>query len=173
MPKRAPVTRRRPPKKKGTSDRRHGLVVDSATSQRFSKFPQRDTSTELVVRRALHAAGLRFRVHNRDLPGSPDIANRSAKWAVFVHGCFWHHHENCRRATIPKRNRAFWLKKFAANRSRDAAKARRLRLLGYQVFQIWECVANDDSCLRSTIANVKTKSATHQGQSETRPRRRS
>lgn len=87
----------------------------------------------------LRAMGLRYRKNVRTLPGSPDFANRRAAWAVFVNGCYWHHHTGCRRATVPKTNREFWIKKFAANRRRDARAVRELRLRGLQVLIIWEC----------------------------------
>lgn len=93
------------------------------------------------MRKVLYAMGVRFRVGNRDLPGSPDIANRSGQWAIFVHGCFWHAHRGCRRATVPKRNRAFWQAKFAANRARDARVVRELHRLGFRTLVIWECDA--------------------------------
>jgi DNA mismatch endonuclease, patch repair protein len=83
--------------------------------------------------------GHRFRVHNRGLPGSPDIANRSRKWVVFVHGCFWHRHAGCSRATTPRRNRDFWLAKFDANLARDERSVKALRLRGWKVVTIWEC----------------------------------
>jgi DNA mismatch endonuclease (patch repair protein) len=106
---------------------------------------QRDTRAELVVRNILWCVlGARYRTRNRDLPGSPDIANRSRRWAVFVHGCFWHHHRGCYRATIPKRNRAFWLDKFQANRARDARALRRLRRLGFRCLVVWECQIDRD-----------------------------
>ena len=119
--------------------RESGLEVDAKTSARLGRIPQRDTSVEVLVRKLLHADGIRYRIHNRDLPGSPDVANRSQRWAIFVHGCFWHHHEGCPRATIPKRNRKFWLKKFDANRNRDRTAVDQLRGLGFRCFVVWEC----------------------------------
>jgi len=100
---------------------------------------QKGTTPELAVRRALHAMGLRFRVDNRDLPGSPDIANRARAWAIFVHGCYWHRHPGCKRTTNPKRNRAFWEQKFETNRKRDAGAQRALRAHGFRVVVVWEC----------------------------------
>lgn len=117
------------------------LVLDPETSKRLGRIRQKDTDVELAVRKLLHAMGVRFRVGNRDLPGSPDIANRSARWAIFVHGCFWHSHPGCARATVPKRNRAFWEAKFAANRARDARVVRELRRLGFRTLVVWECDA--------------------------------
>jgi DNA mismatch endonuclease (patch repair protein) len=118
----------------------------------LARIPQRRTKPELLVRRELHRFGKRFRVHNRDLPGSPDIANRSGRWAVFVHGCFWHHHEGCKRATVPKRNRAFWIEKFGANRERDRRSADSLKEGGFRVVTIWECQAEDEGQLRAILA---------------------
>lgn len=93
----------------------------------------------MTVRRLLRQLDVRFVVSDSDLPGSPDIANRSQKWAVFVHGCFWHAHRGCPRATTPKRNREFWLAKFAANKARDERVRARLRRMGYSTMVIWEC----------------------------------
>lgn len=100
---------------------------------------QRDTRPELAVRRMVRELGHRYRLGNRDLPGSPDLANRSRRWVIFVHGCYWHSHQGCPRATVPKRNREFWLAKFAANRERDQRNENRLRELGYTVIVVWEC----------------------------------
>lgn len=115
------------------------LTVDRATSERLGRVRQKDTSAEQEVRKILHRAGFRFRKRNRDLPGSPDAANCSRRWAVFVHGCFWHHHEGCAKATIPKRNRSFWLAKFVANRDRDRRALGELERLGYRCVVIWQC----------------------------------
>lgn len=115
------------------------LITDPETSARLGRIPQRDTEPELAVRRILYALGHRFRVKNRDLPGSPDIANRSRRWAVFVHGCFWHAHAGCPKATTPKRNREFWEAKLAANRARDERVVAELRAAGWRVETIWEC----------------------------------
>jgi DNA mismatch endonuclease (patch repair protein) len=119
--------------------RRSPLVFDRATSLRLSKIRQKDTAPELAVRVILSAIGVRYRVRNRDLPGSPDIANRTARWAVFVHGCYWHSHRGCSRATVPKRNREFWVAKFAANVKRDADAVAALRRRGFRVAVVWEC----------------------------------
>ena len=109
---------------------------------------QRDTSPELATRQVVHSLGLRFRTRNTDLPGSPDLANRSKKWAVFVHGCYWHYHEGCPQATLPKRNRDFWLRKLLENRRRDIRKVQELRRLGFSVITVWECQTNDTASLR-------------------------
>lgn len=117
--------------------------VPEATSLRMGRTRQHGTAPELTVRSLLHALGHRFRVNNRDLPGSPDIANRRRRWAVFVHGCYWHQHRNCPKATVPKRNRMFWLRKFARNRRRDRDRQERLRRMGFSVIVVWECELSD------------------------------
>lgn len=89
------------------------------------------TAPEIVVRQALHALGLRFRLHRRDLPGSPDIVLPKLRTVVFVHGCFWHRHPDCRYATTPKSRQEYWLPKFEANVERDARKEAQLRELGW------------------------------------------
>jgi DNA mismatch endonuclease (patch repair protein) len=118
---------------------RHRLLTTPVTSERMSKIRQKGTAPEIVVRRALSLLGFRYTLDNRDLPGSPDLANRSKKWAVFVHGCYWHHHDECPRATTPRSNSKFWLAKFAANKRRDAEVVRALESMGFAVFKIWEC----------------------------------
>lgn len=120
---------------------RHGLTVDAATSARMAGVRQSNTSAEQIVRHLVHALGHSYRTKNRDLPGSPDIANRSRGWAVFVHGCFWHRHENCSRTTTPKRNREFWETKFEQNCQRDARALAALRRMGFRTVVIWECEA--------------------------------
>lgn len=122
----------------------HNAALDAATSARLGRIRQRDTSAERAVRRILYAAGFRYRMSNRDLPGSPDVASRRGRWAVFVHGCFWHHHEKCVRATIPRNNRAFWLDKFAANVARDARVTSELRKRGWVCVVVWECEIEHD-----------------------------
>ena len=83
--------------------------------------------------------GIRTRRNVKSLPGSPDFANKSRRFVIFVNGCFWHGHVGCRFATTPKSNRAFWLEKLEANRTRDATKVRELRKLGFKVITLWEC----------------------------------
>lgn len=114
-----------------------------ASSDRMKRVRQRDTAPERALRRLLHAAGLRFRVCPRDLPGRPDVANKSRRWAIFVHGCFWHGHLGCKLATVPKTNSAFWIAKLEGNRLRDARKVEALRKLGYKVATVWQCELRD------------------------------
>jgi DNA mismatch endonuclease (patch repair protein) len=116
---------------------------DAARSALMGRVRQRDTRPEQAVALALRSLGIAYRKNVRSLPGSPDFANKSRKWAVFVHGCFWHRHTGCRRATTPKANRDFWLAKFATNRTRDARAIRALRAMGFRVAIIWECSVAD------------------------------
>lgn len=122
-----------------------------AVLRRMKRQKRKDTVPEIEVRKLLHRLGRRFRVQNRDLPGSPDIANRARRWAVFVHGCYWHHHEGCSRATVPKKNRDFWLDKFRRNRERDARNEEKLRQLGYRVVVVWECESLDADHLATRL----------------------
>ena len=99
---------------------------------------QHGTSAELRVRELLTGLGHVYRCGNRDLPGSPDVANRTHAWAVFVHGCFWHRHAGCARTTI-RRETPFWAEKFEQNRRRDARALAALRRLGFTTVVVWEC----------------------------------
>lgn len=108
-----------------------------------------NTQPEVRVRRYLHAAGLRFRLHDRSLPGRPDIVLPGRKVAVFVHGCFWHQHPGCSFATTPATRADFWQAKFAANKARDATVVEKLNALGWQIFTIWECQTKEESELHA------------------------
>lgn len=101
------------------------------------------TSAEERVATTLRAIRAFYRRNVGSLPGSPDFANKRAGWAIFVNGCFWHRHTNCRLAGIPKRNMHFWMEKFSDNRRRDAAKARSLRAAGFRVAIVWDCQTRD------------------------------
>lgn len=120
--------------------------VDPKRSEQMRLVRARDTKPELIVRRALHAAGLRFRLHAKDLPGKPDIILRRRRTVIFVHGCFWHRHPgpDCRRARLPKTRREFWESKLNGNRSRDETVRARLEKKGWRVIEIWECQLDQD-----------------------------
>lgn len=134
------------------------LLTTTVTSQRMARVRQQGTAPELAVRAAARVAGLRFTVHNADLTGSPDLANRSRRVAIFVHGCYWHRHPGCAKATVPKSNRTFWLAKFERNRARDRASVRALRRLGFWVLIIWECKAADPVRLAHRLQRFVTES---------------
>jgi DNA mismatch endonuclease (patch repair protein) len=132
----------------------HRIRFDRETSNRLRRVRRHGTEAELLVRAALSARGVRYRVQNQDLPGSPDLANRSAGWSVFVHGCYWHRHPGCRRATTPKRNAEFWQAKFDTNVIRDRRVKRELVGLGYRVLTIWECEAEDARKLARALTHL-------------------
>lgn len=122
-----------------------------ATSVRMAGIRQKGTKLEVSVAFALRQVGLYYRKNVKVLPGSPDFANRSRRWAIFVNGCFWHHHTGCRKATVPKSNTKFWLDKFRVNRRRDARAICLLREQGYRVVVIWEC---EGECLENKLGKI-------------------
>ena len=103
-----------------------------------------DTKPELAVRRAAHRLGYRFRLHRRDLPGTPDLVFPRLRKVILVHGCFWHQHVGCRLARQPKSRLDYWLPKLERNRKRDAETQAALRKLGWDVLVVWECQAGAD-----------------------------
>lgn len=111
-----------------------------------------DTTPELTVRKLLHRLGYRFRLHRRNLPGKPDICFPGRKKAIFVHGCFWHRHEGCRRTTTPKTRKSFWEDKFQRNVVRDRANVSDLDELGWSVLIVWECETDDLEALAPRLA---------------------
>jgi DNA mismatch endonuclease Vsr len=120
----------------------------------MARVRQKGTAAELIVASSLRSLGASYRLNVRELAGSPDFANRTKKWAVFVHGCFWHRHAGCKRTTMPKSNKEFWRKKFKDNRRRDARAVRELRRQGYRVAIIWECEVHDDFAIRSKLSEI-------------------
>ena len=119
-------------------------VVDAKTRSRMmSAIRGKDTGPEMLVRRYLHACGLRYRLHLRGLPGRPDLVFPGYRTVVFVHGCFWHRHPACRFATTPATRAEFWADKFVRNVARDQTNTAALAALGWQVLTIWECEARD------------------------------
>jgi DNA mismatch endonuclease, patch repair protein len=129
--------------------------VDKLTAEQRSRnmaaIRSHDTKPEKVVRSLLHSLGLRFRLHQRALPGSPDIVLKRHSAVVFVHGCFWHAHD-CGRGKIPKTRRGFWSAKFESNRKRDVRQAKELKALGWRVLTIWECETNNEAKLSRRLA---------------------
>ena len=116
----------------------------------MSRIKSSNTKPELTVRSILHRMGYRFRLHRKDLPGKPDIVLPKYKTVIFVHGCFWHRHKDCKYAYTPKSRIDFWERKFKANINRDLDVKKRLKELGWKVLVIWECEISD-------IENVKKK----------------
>ena len=114
-------------------------ITPEQRSYTMSRIRSKDTKPELVVRRHLHALGFRFRLHTAKLPGHPDIVLPKWHTVIFINGCFWHRHEGCRLATMPKSNVEFWETKFARNVARDARELEALAAAGWRVIVLWEC----------------------------------
>ena len=123
-------------------------------SANMARIRGKDTTPEVCLRRELHSLGLRYRLHARDLPGSPDIILRPSRLAVFVHGCFWHRHEGCKLTTTPKTNELFWQEKFARNVARDTAVQAELTKLGWESIVVWECQTKDQNQLSRVAAHI-------------------
>ena len=134
-------------------------MVDVLTPQQrsfnMSRIKGGNTKPELRLRSLLHSLGLRFRIHNKGLPGKPDIVLPKYRAVVFVHGCFWHRHEGCRYATVPKTRPEFWEEKFERTVRRDMQQTAALKELGWRVFCIWECELKADG--ERTAAEVAMK----------------
>jgi DNA mismatch endonuclease (patch repair protein) len=130
---------------------RYGPAMDKispeARSENMRRVRGRNTKPELAVRRILHASGYRFRLHRNDLAGRPDIFLPRFKTVVFVHGCFWHGHRGCKRATIPTSRSGFWVDKIDGNRNRDERNVRQLELSGYRVVTVWQCELRDPEAI--------------------------
>lgn len=105
----------------------------------MSHVRSRDTRPERIIRSILHKSGFRFRIQRKDLPGKPDIVLPKYKTIIFVHGCFWHQHEGCKKALPPKSNVSFWLEKFRKNKERDRKVIRTLQESGWKVIVVWQC----------------------------------
>jgi DNA mismatch endonuclease (patch repair protein) len=134
------------------------MMADSLTSERrswnMSRIRGRDTAPEVRLRSLLHRAGYRFRLHDRKLPGRPDIVLPKYRAMIFVHGCFWHRHEGCSNATTPSTRPEFWNAKFEGNVARDRANAERLSDLGWQVIVVWECDLKKDPA--GVLSSIKS-----------------
>lgn len=117
----------------------------------MAQVKSKNTTPEMLVRRAAHAMGLRYRLHRDDLPGRPDLVFPKRKTAVFVNGCFWHSHPGCSRARVPLSNRVYWTRKLDRNVQRDSDNTRLLRKAGWRVIVIWECETKDGQKLAGIL----------------------
>lgn len=136
------------------SQTRTDIFSPEKRSEVMSKIRSKDSKAEIKVRSALHAAGFRFRLHRKDLPGTPDIVLPKHKLIIFVHGCFWHRHRGCHRASTPKSNSLFWKNKFDKNIERDLKVKSQLISLGWRVTVIWECQATNKIELSKIIEGI-------------------
>lgn len=125
-------------------------LTPEARSRLMAGIGSRDTKPELAVRRLLHSMGFRFRIHRRDLPGTPDIVLPRLQTAVYVHGCLWHGHA-CKVDKMPKSRTDYWGPKIEANKARDTRKRRELRALGWKVIVVWECELRNEAKLGSKL----------------------
>lgn len=127
------------------------IVTPDVRSRMMAAIGGRNTRPEVALRKALHAYGVRFRLHRKDLPGSPDLVFPRYRAVAFVHGCFWHRHAGCRYATTPSTRPDFWQTKFDANVARDERVAKELEKLGWRVATVWECA------IRSRLPEVASE----------------
>jgi len=128
-------------------------LTAAARSERMSRVRAKDTKPEMIVRRLVHGMGYRYRLHDRQLPGSPDLVFRSRRKVVFVHGCFWHRHpdSSCKLARMPKSRQDFWGPKLEGNRERDERNREALDREGWRQMVVWECECRHEEQLRNKL----------------------
>jgi DNA mismatch endonuclease (patch repair protein) len=124
-------------------------------SQVMARIRSENTKPERILRSALHRQGYRFKIHKKDLPGKPDIVLPKYRTMIFVHGCFWHYHEDCREGRIPNTNSKFWREKLSKNVEKDKRNIKDCEELGWKVLVVWECEI--EKKLDDTIRKVKEK----------------
>lgn len=134
-------------------NRRSDTLTPSQRSARMAGIRGRDTKPEMLVRRIVHGLGFRYRLHDKRLPGSPDLVFASRRKAIFVHGCFWHRHPDplCKLARMPKSRLDFWRPKLQGNRERDLRFQSELDALGWRYLIVWECQLRDKEQLQNTL----------------------
>lgn len=130
------------------------VVSPKMRSEMMSGIRGKNTKPELLVRSLLFKAGYRFRLHRKDLPGTPDIVMPGRRIVIFIHGCFWHRHRDCSLARLPKSNAEFWKTKLSGNERRDQAKYCQLADLGWRVLVIWECVIRRQHDIDQLMASI-------------------
>ena len=128
--------------------------ISEQRSRNMSAIKSKNTKPEIAVRKLLHSMGYRFRLHRKDLPGSPDIVLPKYKTVIFVHGCFWHRHENCKYASIPKTRKEFWESKFKANVKRDLEIQEKIKNIGWQSVVVWECEIKNEK-IKDKLLEIK------------------
>jgi len=138
-------------------------AVSEQRSRNMAAIRGKDTIPELKVRSLLHHLGYRFRLHRRDLPGTPDVVMPKHKTVIFVHGCFWHRHPGCRYATTPKNRPEFWALKFKVNSERDQRQQEQLKVLGWRVEIVWECELRDMVTLTDRLRKIDQADSMERG----------
>ncbi|MBY5314357.1 DNA mismatch endonuclease Vsr [Rhizobium leguminosarum] len=130
-------------------------IVDKQTRSRMmAGIRGKDTQPEMALRRALHVRGFRFRLHSKNVPGRPDLIFQKYRAVVFVHGCFWHRHTDCRYSTMPATRPEFWQAKFETNVVRDSTVRATLIEAGWRVATVWECALRKPDKILATAANL-------------------
>lgn len=137
------------------------LETTAERSSLMQRVRREGTEPEMKVRRLLWDTGARYRVNVSELPGSPDIANRSRGKAIFVHGCFWHYHQECSRGKVPTRNESFWASKLERNKRRDDKKRAALLNTGFDVLVVWECELDDPLSVQERLREFWFDDATY------------
>lgn len=130
------------------------VVTPAVRSRMMSGIKGKNSKPEILIRKMLFGAGYRFRLHSRDLPGTPDIVLPGRKIAIFVHGCFWHAHKGCKYFKIPATRPDFWIAKLQSNVDRDNRAVERLRAMGWRVLCIWECATRDPEMATSLLERM-------------------
>lgn len=126
-------------------------IVPNSRSYNMSRIKSINTKPELLVRKFITELGLRYRVHVKDLPGKPDIVFRKRQKAIYVNGCFWHRHKNCKFSSVPKTNADFWTKKFDENVSRDERNHSAIHEMGWHFLVLWECEIKNSNTLKAKL----------------------
>jgi DNA mismatch endonuclease, patch repair protein len=137
-------------------------VSKSVRSKIMSSVKTKNTAPELAVRKLLFSKGFRYRLHVRNLPGSPDIYLKKYKTAIFVHGCFWHQHPKCKRATVPESNLQYWVPKLKNNIIRDKKKLKALSEMPLEVIVVWECETKNEKRLLKKLGPLLSRGANEQ-----------
>jgi len=127
------------------------FLTPEERSKRMAAVRGKDTKPEMIVRRLVHSLGYRYRLHDRKLPGRPDLVFKSRRKVIFVHGCFWHHHADCPRSRLPATRVEFWTRKMSENEQRDCKNQLDLKSMGYDNMVIWECEFKNMSQLTDRI----------------------
>jgi DNA mismatch endonuclease, patch repair protein len=127
----------------------------SVRSYNMSQIRSKNTKPEMYVRRFVHANGFRFRLHDSSLPGKPDLVLKKYRTVIFIHGCFWHGHRNCKYFILPKTNTDWWKEKISKNRYNDEKSIKALMKLRWNVIEIWECELKDNNKLNTIIKDLK------------------
>ena len=126
-------------------------LTPSSRSENMRRIRSKDTKPELLIRSLIYAMGYRYRLHVRDIPGKPDVVFRKRRKAIFVHGCFWHQHPDCRAGRIPNSRREYWVPKLRHNQERDRIHLESLSKMGWNTLVVWECEARNPATLQERL----------------------